>query len=82
MALSQKHRSALYEAFLPQLGEDVTEAFLSEFPTGAGEEPVTKTFLRAELAELRTEMHQLHNRTITAVIGAMAAMTAILAVVN
>ncbi len=93
MALSQKHRIALYELFLPQVGEDVTEAFLAEFPTNDGDELVTKTFLRAELAELRTElaelggglraeMHQLHNRTIGTLVGAMGVMTAVLAVLN
>jgi len=59
MALSQKHRAARYEPFLPQMGEDVTEALLAEFPAGEGDEIVTKTILRAELAELRTEMHEL-----------------------
>jgi hypothetical protein len=59
MALSQKHRAALYEHFLPQVGEDVTEALLAEFPAGEGDELVTKTFLRAELAELRGEMAEL-----------------------
>ena len=53
MALSQKHRAALYEHFLPQVGEAVTEALLAEFPAGEGDQLVTKTFLRAELAELR-----------------------------
>jgi hypothetical protein len=57
MALSQKHRVALYEFLEPQLGDDVTEALLSEFPTDPGDELVTKQFLRAELAELRTELH-------------------------
>ena len=59
MALSQKHRSALYEHFLPQVGEDVTEALLAEFPSAEGDQLVTKTVLRAELAELRTEMAAL-----------------------
>jgi len=100
MALSQKRRIALYELFLPQGGEDVTEAFLAEFPTNDGDELVTKTFLRAELGELRTElaelrtemaelggglraeMHQLHNRTVGTLVGAMGVMTAVLAVLN
>jgi hypothetical protein len=59
MALSQKHRIALYEHFAPQLGEDVTEALLAELPAHEGDELVTKTFLRAELAELREEMAEL-----------------------
>jgi hypothetical protein len=55
MALSQKHRIALCEHFVPHLGEDVTEALLHEFPDRDGDELVTKAFLRAELAELRAE---------------------------
>jgi hypothetical protein len=68
MALSQKHRVALYDHFLPQVGEDVTEALLAEFPAGEGDELVTETILRAELAELRVELHELAagtNRRIT-----------------
>jgi hypothetical protein len=59
MALSQKHRVAIYGFLQPQLGDDVTEALLSEFPTDPGDELVTKQFLRAEFAELRTEMATL-----------------------
>ena len=57
MALSQKHRVALYEHFLPRLGDDVTEALLAEFPARDGDELVTKEFLRAELAELSVSMN-------------------------
>ena len=56
MALSQKHRVALYELLLPQVGDEVTEAFLAEFPAGEGEALVTNTLLRAEMAELRGEL--------------------------
>jgi len=38
------------------MGDDVTQAFLSQFPSHEGEEPITRDFLRAELAELRTEI--------------------------
>lgn len=87
MALSQKHRSALYAHFLPTVGEEVTEALLAEFPAHDGDDLVTKECLRAEmadfrveLAELRVEMHQLIGRSNVMVIGAMGVMTAILSV--
>lgn len=87
MALSQKHRTALYAHFLPTVGEEVTEALLAEFPARDGDDLVTKEFLRAELAELRAEMaglrvemHQLIGRSNVMVIGAMGVMTAILSV--
>ncbi len=34
----------------------MTQAFLSQFPAREGEEPITRDFLRAELAELRAEL--------------------------
>lgn len=80
MALSQKRRNALYVHFLPSVGEEVTEALLSEFPSRDGDELITRAFLRAELAELRIEMHQLIGRSNVMVIGAMGLMTAILAI--
>jgi hypothetical protein len=71
MALSQKHRTAIDEHFLPRLGDDVTDALLAEFPTRDGDELVTKDVLRAELAELRSETHQGFsdmNRRLTTVV--------------
>lgn len=56
MALSQKHRNALFAHFSPRLGEDVTEAFLAEFPAREGDELVTRSHQRAELAEVRRDM--------------------------
>ncbi len=82
MALSQKHRVALYEFLQPQLGDDVTEAFLAEFPARDGDELVTKQFLRAELADLRTEMEQIHTRSMRTTLGAMGLMTALITILN
>ena len=82
MALSQKHRVAIYEFLQPQLGDDVTEAFLSEFPTDPGNELVTKKFLRAELAGLRTEMEQIHTRAMRTTLVALSLMTAIITIFN
>jgi hypothetical protein len=49
MALSEKHRSELYQYFEPQLGDEVTEAFLKEFPKGSGDELVTREYLDLRL---------------------------------
>lgn len=69
MALSEAHRSALYQSFAPVVGDDeAVHAMLSHFPTHPGDEPASRDFvrsecdlvrsdLRAEIAELRTEMH-------------------------
>lgn len=60
MSLSQKSRTAIYEA-LSDMGTDpdAVEEFLSHFPSRDLDEPVTKEFLRAETASLRTEMAEL-----------------------
>jgi hypothetical protein len=58
VTLSQKHRSVLFEQFVPLVGEEVAEAFLAEFPRGDGDEPISRDFLRAELAELRGDLRR------------------------
>jgi hypothetical protein len=57
MSLSQKSRTAIYEA-LSDMGTDpdAVEEFLSHFPSRDLDEPVTKEFHRAETATLRAEM--------------------------
>jgi hypothetical protein len=62
VAISEKSRSALYQGLVPIAGEEAVGEMLSYFPARDVEEPVTKQLLRAEIAGLRTEMHQLHNR--------------------
>ena len=56
MALSQKHRVALFERFLPSLGDELTEAFLAEFPLHEGDELVTRRYFEAAMATLRAEL--------------------------
>jgi hypothetical protein len=56
MALDARHRSSLYQKFVPLLGDDDANALMSEFPALEADELVTKQFLRAELAELRTDL--------------------------
>lgn len=56
MALSAKHRSTIYERLSPMLGEEEVEALLSQFPSRDLDEPVTKDFVRAEIAEVRSEL--------------------------
>ena len=54
--LSQKHRSTIYEKLEPILGEEEAEALLSQFPARDLDKPVTREFVRAELADFRTEI--------------------------
>ena len=46
----------IYRSLVPLLGEEDANVLMSEFPTTDDDELVTKQFLRAELAELRTEI--------------------------
>jgi hypothetical protein len=56
MALSEKHRSSIYQGLIKFLGEEEAQALLSQFPARDLDEPVTKEFVRAEIAEVRTEI--------------------------
>ena len=58
MALDARHRASLYGKFAELLGEDDANALMTEFPSIEADELVTKQFLRAELAELRSEFRR------------------------
>lgn len=50
--LSQAHRRSIHTSLTPVLGEEETDALMSEFPASESDLPVTKT----DLTELRHEM--------------------------
>jgi hypothetical protein len=56
VALSTRHRSSIFQSLSPLIGEEETEAMLSQFPARDLDEPVTKEFVRAEIADVRAEM--------------------------
>jgi hypothetical protein len=56
--LSVQHRRSIRSSLTPVLGEEEADALLSELPSKPGDEPVTRDILRAELGELRVEMHE------------------------
>jgi len=73
MALSTRHRSAIFEGLKKVMGEEEADAMLAEFPASEHDELVTKAFLRAELADVRTEIAEVRteiahaaNRTLVA----------------
>ena len=90
MALDARTRSSIYQNLTPILGEHDANVLMSEFPSIEADELVTKQFLRAEMAELRGELHaemaglraewrtDLHRQTIW-LGSAVAASTALLA---
>lgn len=55
MALDARSRSSIYEKLAALIGEQDANALMSEFPSVEADELVTKQFLRAELAEVRSE---------------------------
>ncbi len=57
MALDARTRSSIYRKFREILGDDDANALMSQFPASEIDELVTRQYLRAELAELRTELH-------------------------
>jgi len=59
MALSEKHRSSIYQGLLQFLGEEEAQALLSQFPARDLDVPVTKEFVRAEIADVRAEAAEL-----------------------
>lgn len=57
MSLSQRSRTALYLGLTEVIAdEEAVEEMLSHFPSRDLDEPVTKEFHRAEVADIRVEM--------------------------
>ncbi len=90
MALDARHRTSIYQKLVPILGDDDTNALMTEYPSIEADELVTKQFLRAELAvtrgelrgemaDLRAGMASLETRLTLRIGAAMAAQTAVLA---
>ena len=69
MALLEKHRSVIYDHLVEHVGEEAAEAMLAQFPTRDIDEPVTKEFIALQIAELRTEMHQLFSAADGKILG-------------
>src|SRR5688572_3333554 len=59
MAMQEKHRNEIYTYFAPRLGEEATQAMMSQFPARDLDEPTTKADLalvKADLALLKVEL--------------------------
>ena len=87
MALQEKHRNTIYTEFTKTLGEEATQALLSQFPARDVDEPATKADLDLGLAELRGELRveivqlgdRLTARMLTIAGLGLAAITGLLA---
>ena len=56
MAMLEKHRNALDNHFAPQLGEEVTQALMANFPSRDVEEPVTKHDLELAMTARKADL--------------------------
>ncbi len=74
MSLNERDRSALYQGLSHIIDEEPVGAMLSYFPARDVEEPATKEFVRAQIADVRTEIHSSANRIIIWAVGASTAM--------
>jgi hypothetical protein len=80
MALQEKHRNTIYTEFTKTLGEEATQALLSQFPARDVDEPATKADLDLLGAQLRLEIvDKITNRMLTIGGLGLAAMTGLLA---
>ncbi len=77
MAISEKSRSALYQGLVPIAGEEAVGEMLSYFPARDVDEPVTKELLRAEMSDLRAEMHRSLNVLFAALSATMVGVVGI-----
>lgn len=82
MALDARYRSSIYGKLVPVLGEEDANALMSEFPSSEADELVTKDFLRAELADLRTEIGEGFRHQQAWLIGTIAIATAVVSTVS
>jgi chromosome segregation ATPase len=57
--MTERSRSALYQGLSTVVDEEAVQEMMSFFPARDVEEPVTKEFLRAEMADLRAQMAEL-----------------------
>lgn len=58
MALSARSRSSLYQHLTRLIDDEkAVDELLSQYPSGALDQPATRDHLRAEAASLRVEMH-------------------------
>ena len=82
MVLDAAHRASIFQKLRPILGDEDANALMSQYHSAEGQELVTKDFLRAELAEIRSEMGALETRLTVRLGSAIAASTALLATIG
>lgn len=59
MVLDARHHASIYNKLVPVLGDDDTNALMTNIPTAEGDELVTRLMLRAQTAEIRGEIAEV-----------------------
>ena len=85
--LSQAHRRSIHTSLTPILGEEETDALMTQFPASESDMPATKADLTVAVAEIRADTHDLIRQMtmqmlvviISALVGGMALSAAIAA---
>jgi hypothetical protein len=62
IALTNKSRTAIYNALTDIIEEEALEEMLTNFPARGVDEPVTRDFLDARIAEIDVRMAQMETR--------------------
>ena len=62
IALTNKSRTAIYNALTDIIEEEALEEMLTNFPAREVDEPVTRDFLDARIAEIDVRMAQMETR--------------------
>jgi hypothetical protein len=75
MALSNKSRTAIYNALTDIIEEEALEEMLTNFPAREIDEPVTRDYMAAQMSQMRTEMVQAESRIITTMEARLSSQT-------
>ena len=75
MALTNKSRTAIYNALTDIIEEEALEEMLTNFPAREIDEPVTRDYMAAQMSQMRTEMVQAESRIITTMEARLSSQT-------
>ena len=78
MALLEKDRNRIYTEFRQILGEEATQAMLSQFPARDVDEPATKGDLALLRAELQVELATMRDHLTGRMLTLLSAQTAVI----
>jgi hypothetical protein len=79
--LSPAHRRSIHTSLAPILGDEETDALMSQFPASPSDEPATKHDLEVTIGAFRAEVHDLLRQMVmwmvTSIIAGMGLAAAV-----